>query len=93
MPDCTASNSTLVLLSAVALSVMRPPTLPAEARLALFAFGAPAVLWTTTRLNAAYVAVGAVLFLTLSGGAEQEDLFELRESDVIWLMIGAFVLG
>ena len=83
----------LVLLTVAALAVFLPEGLATNARLALFAFAAAAILWTLTRLNAAYVSLGAVLFLSLSGAIEQEDLFEALESDVIWLMIGAFVLG
>lgn len=33
------------------------------------------------------------MLLILSGGSDQEALYEALESDVIWLMIGAFVLG
>ena len=83
----------VVLISALGLAVMLPETLERPAQLALFAFGAAAILWTLTAINAAYVALGAVLLLALGGAIEQEDLFETLESDVIWLMIGAFILG
>ena len=83
----------LVLLSALALAVLLPAGITWPARLALFAFGSAAILWTLTSINAAYVALGAVLLLTLGGAIEQEDLFETLESGVIWLMIGAFILG
>ncbi len=82
-----------VLVSALALAVLLPNGITPPARLALFAFGGAAILWTLTPLNAAYVALGAVLLLSLGGAIEQEDLFEALESDVIWLMIGAFMLG
>ncbi len=83
----------LVLMVALSLAVFLPREVEAPARLSLFAFGAAAILWTFTRLNAAYVALGAALFLSLTGAIEQEDLFEALEADVIWLMIGAFMLG
>lgn len=83
----------LVLLSALGFAVLVPETLELPARLALFAFGAAAIFWTLSSVNAAYVALGAVLLLVVGGAIEQEDLFETLESDVIWLMIGAFMLG
>jgi anion transporter len=83
----------LVLLSAAGLAVLLPEDLGLPARLALFAFAGAAVLWTLTTINAAYVALGAVLLLVLGRAIEQEDLFETLESDVIWLMMGAFILG
>nr|WP_314444300.1 SLC13 family permease [uncultured Sphingomonas sp.] len=83
----------LVLVFALGVAVWIPATLADEARLALFGFGTAIVLWSLTGINAAYVALGAILLLVLGGGLEQEELFETLESDVIWLMIGAFVLG
>jgi anion transporter len=82
---------TLVVVAGVA--VLLPETLPREARVSLFAFAVATILWSTTRLNAAYVALGAVMLAVLAGGTPQEQLFEALSSDVIWLMIGAFVLG
>jgi len=83
----------LALMVVAGVAVLLPATLPAEARVALFGFAAATILWSTTNLNAAYVALGAVMFTILAGGAEQEALYRALESDVIWLMIGAFVLG
>ena len=83
----------LALMVVAGVAVLLPATLPAEARVALFGFAAATILWSTTKLNAAYVALGAVMFTILAGGAEQEALYRALESDVIWLMIGAFVLG
>ncbi len=73
--------------------MLLPAALPTEARLSLFAFALAVILWSTTSLNAAYVALATVMLLIISGGSEQEELYEALESDVIWLMIGAFVLG
>lgn len=82
---------TLTVLAGIA--VMVPQTLPNEARLALFGFALATILWSTTKLNSAYVALVAVMVTILSGGGSQETLFDSLASDVIWLMIGAFVLG
>lgn len=83
----------ITLITTVAIAVLLPAGLSTEGRLALFAFGLAVVLWSTTKLNAAFVALGAVMLLVLSGGVAQERLFDALASDVIWLMIGAFVLG
>ncbi len=83
----------LALMVVAGVAVLLPATLPGEARVALFGFAAATILWSTTKLNAAYVALGAVMFTILAGGAEQEALYRALASDVIWLMIGAFVLG
>jgi di/tricarboxylate transporter len=73
--------------------VLLPATLSGEARAALFAFGLAIVLWSTTRLPAAWVALFAVVVLVALRGAPQDALFDSLASDVVWLMVGAFVLG
>ncbi|VEP14133.1 Citrate transporter [Hyella patelloides LEGE 07179] len=83
----------LALTLTAGIAVLLPTSLPTEGRLALFAFIVAAILWSTTSINAAYVALGTVMLLVLTGGASQEQLFEALSSDVIWLMIGAFILG
>lgn len=81
----------LTTLSAIAIII--PGSLPTAARLSLFAFALAVIFWSTTSLNAAYIALAAMLLLVLSGGSPQEQLFEALASDVVWLMIGAFILG
>lgn len=83
----------LTLTLVTGLVLLLPSSLTTEARLSLFAFAVAVILWSTTSLNAAYVALASVMLLILSGGSEQEELYEALESDVIWLMIGAFILG
>lgn len=75
------------------IAVLLPSSLPSQARLSLFAFALAVILWSTTSLNAAYIALAAVVLLVMTGGASQEQLFDALASDVVWLMIGAFVLG
>lgn len=83
----------LALAVVAGIAVLLPATLPAEARVALFGFALATILWSTTKINAAYVALAAVMLVILAGGSPQEQLFDALASDVIWLMIGAFVLG
>lgn len=83
----------LVLLIIASITVLLPPSLSVAARLSLFSFVATVILWSTTALNAAFVALSAVVFLVLTGAIPQEKLYQSLASDVIWLMIGAFILG
>ena len=83
----------LVLSAALAMAVLLPRGLDTQARLALFAFGLAVIFWSLSKINAAYVAIAAVLLLVLSGAVPQDRLFSALASDVVWLMIGAFVLG
>ena len=85
----------LVLATAVAIGfgVTLPTGLETDARLSLFAFGIAALLWATSKIEAGYVALVAAVFLALTGAIEQERLFETLGSKVVWLMIGAFIVG
>ncbi len=82
---------TLILISGI--GVLVPSTLSTQGRLAIFAFLLAAILWSTTSINTAYVALGSVIFLVFTGGISQEQLYGAFASHVVWLMIGAFVLG
>ena len=83
----------LALSIVAGIAVLLPASLPYEARTALFVFALAAILWSTTKINAAYVALAALTLAVLTGGSTQEKLFGALASDVVWLMIGAFVLG
>lgn len=62
-------------------------------RLSLLIFGATVIIWTFTSLNVSYVAVCAALVLVLAGVMPQAQMFHALGDEIIWLMIGAFVLG
>lgn len=83
----------VVLTLLVGVGVLLPQELSYEARVALFGFAFATILWSTTKINSAYVALIAVMITIFGGGSSQEELFESLASDVIWLMIGAFILG
>ncbi|MBD2430034.1 MULTISPECIES: SLC13 family permease [Fischerella] len=83
----------LALTTIAAIVVLLPSSLSSPARLALFAFLLAAILWSTTSINADYIALFCMMLLVLTGGTSQQQLFEALASDVVWLMIGAFVLG
>ncbi|HDR8253870.1 TPA: anion permease, partial [Bacillus cereus] len=81
----------LILMAEIVL--LLPSSLTMEAKWSLFGFCCAIILWTTTTINSAYIALGSVLFLIISGTAKQDLLFDSLASDVIWLMIGSFILG
>ena len=81
------------LTIAAGIGVLLPASLSREARVALFSFALAAILWSTTKLNAAFIALAVAVLLVVAGGSPQEALFGALASDVVWLMIGAFVLG
>ena len=83
----------LALSIVAGIAVLLPASLPYEARMALFVFALAAILWSTTKINAAYVALAALTLAVMTGASSQESLFGALASDVVWLMIGAFVLG
>lgn len=84
---------TFVLCAIAGVIALLPSGLPVQGRFAIFSFLVAAVLWTTTSLNSAYIALGAVMLLLLMGSVSQEQFFASLGSDVIWLMIGSFILG
>ena len=83
----------LALTVIAGIIVLLPATLSISARLSLFAFITTVIFCSTTALNAAFVALSAVMFLVVTGAVPQEKLYQSLASDVIWLMIGAFILG
>lgn len=83
----------IALIFTAGIAVLLPSSLSTDARLALFAFLLAAILWVTTSINAAYIALSTITLLIVAGGSPQEQLFESLASHVIWLMIGAFILG
>lgn len=80
-------------IAALGLALLMADGLAAEARAALFAFGLAVILWTMTAASAAQVALGAALLVVLTGAVPQERLLGALGAEVVWLMIGAFMLG
>lgn len=82
----------VALIAVIGAVVCLPGDLPAEVRLALFAFAAATVLWTLTDLEPGYVALGAGLLACIPTG-RQEEFFSALGNDVVWLIVGAFIIG
>jgi anion transporter len=71
----------------------RQADLLVPAKTALIVFLVCAMLWIFTRLDAAWVALAAVVVLTALGATSKQMVFEMLGLDIIWLMIGAFAMG
>lgn len=83
----------ILAFALLAALVVLPADLFQPARVALAVFGTAVILWASTRLDAAWIALAGAVALVLFGAAGQRDVTGLLGDDIIWLMIGAFVIG
>ncbi|WP_245808999.1 SLC13 family permease [Shouchella patagoniensis] len=87
-------NKWQVLVAVCLVSILLASSgLGLEGKLSLMTFLLAIYCWSFTALPPALVALGALLVLIVSGAAKQELLFSSLSSDVIWLMLGAFIIG
>ncbi|WP_273545945.1 SLC13 family permease [Leptodesmis sichuanensis] len=61
--------------------------------MSLLIFGTTVSIWTLTRFNVSYIAISAALLLVVTGAVPQTQMFHALGDEIIWMMIGAFVLG
>ena len=83
----------LIAFALLAVLVLMPVDLFLPGRVALAVFGTAVILWATTRLDAAWIALAGAVALVLFGAVGQRDVTGMLGDDIIWLMIGAFVIG
>ena len=67
--------------------------MPQQAKMALIAFAVAIAAWIGTRLPETSVALVAACALVVSGAIEAEHLFSGLGDDVVWLLIGAFLMA
>lgn len=67
--------------------------LAVHAAITLSVFLVAVFLWIATPLDDTYVALGAALTLVVTGVLSQEDFTRTLGTNLIWLLIGAFVIG
>ena len=82
----------LALVSLVVYSSMSGH-LNGHAAITLTVFLAAIYMWTATPLDDSYVALGAALTLVITGVLSQQDFVHTLGTNVIWLLIGAFVIA
>ncbi len=80
-----------ITLAAIAINFAQD--LSIAGRWSLLIFCSTVILWTLTKLNVSYVALVATLALVLTRAVPQALFFESLGHEIIWLMIGAFILG
>lgn len=64
-----------------------------RAKIALFAFLSAMILWMVTKIPAGYVAISLLAFIILMNAADPSLLYHSLAEEVVWLMIGAFIIG
>ncbi|RBP90717.1 anion transporter [Cytobacillus firmus] len=64
-----------------------------KAKLSIFFFLSAVTLWVSTKLPAGFIALASVVFIILMKGASQELLYLSLSEEVVWLMVGAFIIG
>jgi anion transporter len=77
----------------LAALVLLPVELFQPGRVAVAVFGTAVILWASTKLDASWIAIAGAVALVLFGAADESDLTQMLADDIIWLMIGAFVIG
>lgn len=82
-----------MLVGGLALLLSSATSLAPDAVAALVIFAAALAAWTLLGLPQSPVAIAAALAMSFTGAIDDDDLFEALGEDVIWLMLGAFVIA
>ncbi|MEH7181016.1 SLC13 family permease [Neobacillus vireti] len=64
-----------------------------KAKVALFAFLSAMILWVATKIPAGFVATALIVFIIIMNGAEADFLYQSLSEEVVWLMVGSFIIG
>ncbi|KKK39392.1 citrate/succinate antiporter [Mesobacillus campisalis] len=83
----------VALLAICLFALVFTPGLPYEGKIAILAFGLSMVLWIGTKFPAGFVALAVLLLVVVLKGAEASLLYESFSAEVVWLMMGAYILG
>lgn len=81
------------LAATVIFLAQLPQELAASGRMALIVSGLAILGWVCTRVPESIVALTAVLTLVLAGVISEEQLFAALGSELVWLLISAFVIA
>jgi solute carrier family 13 (sodium-dependent dicarboxylate transporter), member 2/3/5 len=82
-----------LLLAALSWMLAQSTTLPRDGALSIVVFAAAMLGWTVLRLPQTAVAVAAALAAVATGAVEAEALYASLGSEIVWLMLGAFVIA
>jgi anion transporter len=75
------------------IAVLLIDALDYRAKISLFAFLSAMTLWIATKIPAGFVAIALIAFIILMNAAEPDLLYHSLSEKVVWLMIGAFIIG
>lgn len=64
-----------------------------DAKISLFAFLSAMTLWICTKIPAGFVAISLLVFIVLMKAGSQELLYYSLAEEVVWLMVGSFIIG
>ncbi|MGL4239365.1 SLC13 family permease [Tabrizicola sp.] len=91
-PPREAFAAVVALFVAWALWTL-PEALSPEGRKALIITALAVIGWTMTRLPDSLVAIAAALALVFAGSLTEQQLFAAMGSELVWLLIAAFVIA
>jgi solute carrier family 13 (sodium-dependent dicarboxylate transporter), member 2/3/5 len=83
----------VLVLIALCAAILGAGDLPLPARISLCVFVVATAAWACTRLPETSIALAAASAMVLFGAIEAEDLFSGLGDDVVWLLIGAFLIA
>ncbi|WP_316572250.1 SLC13 family permease [Neobacillus sp. YIM B06451] len=63
------------------------------AKVSLFAFLSAMTLWIATKISAGWVAVSLLVFIVLFKAGKPEILYHSLSEEIVWLMVGSFIIG
>ncbi|MET1030402.1 SLC13 family permease, partial [Domibacillus tundrae] len=89
----TRALSILALIVLYALIITFIDSLTYSGKIALFAFLSAMTLWVATKIPAGLVAIGILVFVILMKASTPELLYASLSEEVVWLMIGSFMIG
>ncbi len=70
-----------------------PADLASDARIALIVTALALIGWVGTRLPESLVALAAAMALVVSGAVQEERLYAALGSDLVWLLLAAFIIA
>jgi len=91
--DVLYKSKYLFLVCLLALFLLLTTGLDFKGKLALAAFIISMILWIKTKLSAGFVAVSVLIGVILLQGAKPTLLYESFSAEVVWLMIGSYIIG
>ena len=75
------------------LAIVLIENLDYSAKVSLFAFLSAMTLWISTKIPAGFVAIALLIFIVLMKAGSQELLYHSLAEEVVWLMVGSFIIG